>query len=109
LAWPAAADLNVMLAACKQHPTLSVAFDGRVLSGKEKALIEWLKAEGEYRCMWGSNGLPWKKLLQQIDSYSLPETVLNSFLHENAWRAFGLAHVIRTENADESASIVVAD
>jgi predicted TIM-barrel fold metal-dependent hydrolase len=109
LAWAAAADLNVMLAACKQHPTLSVAFDGRVLSGKEPALIEWLKADGEYRCMWGSNGLPWKKLLQHVDSYSLPETVLNSFLHGNAWRAFGLGQVIRAEKPDESASIVVAD
>lgn len=109
LAWGAAADLNVMLAACKQHPTLLVAFDGRVLSGKETALIAWMKAEGEYRCMWGSNGLPWKKLLQHIDSYSLPESVLNSFLHENAWRAFGLAQVIRTEESAESAKIVVAD
>ena len=109
LAWAAAADLNVIVAACKQHPTLSVAFDGRVLSGQESALTAWMKAEGGYRCMWGSNGLPWKELLQQIDSYSLPETVLNSFLHENAWRAFGLAQVIRTEKPDESARIVVAD
>jgi uncharacterized protein len=109
LAWSAAADMNVILAACKQHPTLSVAFDGRVTSGKELALIAWLKGEGEYRCMWGSNGLPWKKLLQHIDSYALPETVLNSFLHENALRAFGLGQVIRAEKPDESARIVVAD
>jgi predicted TIM-barrel fold metal-dependent hydrolase len=109
LAWAAAADLKVMSAACEQHPTLSVAFDGRVLSGQESALVAWMKTEGEYRCMWGSNGLPWKKLLQHIDSYSLPETVLNSFLHKNAWRAFGLAQVIRTDKSDESAKIVVAD
>jgi uncharacterized protein len=109
LAWAAPADLNVIVAACKQHPTLSVAFDGHVIAGQETALITWLKTEGEQRCMWGSNGLPWKKLLQEIDFYSLPETVLNSFLHENAVRAFRIGQVIRAERPDESATIVVAD
>jgi uncharacterized protein len=109
LAWPASADLNVMIAACKQHPALSVAFDGRVVEGQESMLKDWLTTEGADRCIWGSNGLPWKKLLQHLSAYSLPETVLKSFLYENAVRLFGLSSAIKTDRLFVNDRIIVAE
>lgn len=109
LAWPTVANVNVILAVCKQHPTLSVAFDGRVAAGQEGTLTNWLKGEGQSRCLWGSNGLPWKNLLDHVSSYSLPETVLNSFLYENALRAFGLSHAVNIEEPSVNDRIIVAE
>ena len=109
LAWATAANVDVMVAACNQHPTLAVAFDGRVAAGQESTLRDWLTTDGEYRCMWGSNGMSWKRLLQHVSSYSLPEAVLNSLLYENALRAFRLSEAIKTEIPLVNDRIIVAE
>ena len=107
LAWAGEADLNAMRVMCERHATISVAFDGQVAPEQERELAEWMKGAGQQRCMWGSNGLPWKKLLDKIYSYPLSEKLLKSFLIENASRVFGLAQTCKPANFSDR--IMVAE
>ena len=45
---------------------------------------------GRDRCLWGTNGLPWKKSLEQVAELGLKEEARNKLLRENAVELFRL-------------------
>lgn len=50
---------------------------------------------GQARCMWGSNGLPWKEALAEAARIEIPN--LSRLLRENAVQLFGLDRLARRE------------
>ena len=45
---------------------------------------------GQDRCLWGTNGLPWKESLEQVDGMGLREEGKRKLIRENAIRLFRL-------------------
>ena len=45
---------------------------------------------GEDRCLWGTNGLPWKESLNQWNDVALKESTKRKLLRDNAAQLFGL-------------------
>lgn len=70
-----------------------------VYFGVDAWLPKYLKPEivqfinnrlGQDRCIWGTNGLPWKESLKQIDELGLKEEAKKKLLRENAIQLFKL-------------------
>jgi len=49
---------------------------------------------GRDRCIWGTNGLPWKESLEQLCDLGLKKEVQRKLLRENAIELFKLDRVI---------------
>jgi predicted TIM-barrel fold metal-dependent hydrolase len=45
---------------------------------------------GQDRCLWGTNGLPWKESLDQWEEMGLKEQTKNKLLRDNAVELFAL-------------------
>lgn len=45
---------------------------------------------GMDRAVWGTNGLPWKESLEQVDALNLPPEVRQKLLRDNARSLFRL-------------------
>jgi hypothetical protein len=45
---------------------------------------------GQDRCLWGTNGLPWKKSLEQVGQLGLKEEATTRLLRDNAIELFRL-------------------
>jgi predicted TIM-barrel fold metal-dependent hydrolase len=45
---------------------------------------------GQDRCLWGTNGLPWKESLDQWEAIGLKSETKRHLLHDNAVQLFGL-------------------
>jgi predicted TIM-barrel fold metal-dependent hydrolase len=43
---------------------------------------------GQDRCLWGTNGLPWKQSLAQVEELNLKEETKRKLLHDNAAELF---------------------
>ncbi|MBI1743468.1 amidohydrolase [Candidatus Acetothermia bacterium] len=79
---------------------LSVAYKwDNVYVGVDAWMPKYLKPEliqfinsrmGQDRCIWGTNGLPWKESLKQIDELGLKDSVKSKLLRENAVQLFKL-------------------
>lgn len=96
-AWFGPLDVGCIQSLCDKHPLLSFIIDGDVAEGNRRVFMDFLSTTGGSCCMWGSNGLPWKSLLDRIHSYSLPGSVQRSLLHDNAARLFGLDRPVRAK------------
>ena len=45
---------------------------------------------GQDRCLWGTDGLPWKESLEQVEQIGLKEEAKRKLLGENAKELFRL-------------------
>jgi predicted TIM-barrel fold metal-dependent hydrolase len=45
---------------------------------------------GQDRCLWGTNGLPWKESLKQLDEIGLRPEAKRKLLRDNAVELFRL-------------------
>jgi predicted TIM-barrel fold metal-dependent hydrolase len=45
---------------------------------------------GHERCLWGTNGLPWKPSLDQVEQLGLRDEARRNLLADNAIRLFKL-------------------
>lgn len=92
----------------QRHSNVSIAMDANVSPENQNKLTEFLMEFPE-RCMWGSNGLPWRPLLHRVRSFDLPSPVLTAFLHDNAIGVFNLARPWRETAAPRAERIIVAE
>ena len=46
---------------------------------------------GQDRYLWGTNGLPWKESLDQVEELKLKDETKQKILHDNAVQLFGLS------------------
>lgn len=78
-----------MLRLCERYTNLSFAFDGCFAEPFEVALFRNSEVARE-RAMFGSNGIEWSALIQEIGRNELPYDFARAFLHDNANRVFAL-------------------
>jgi predicted TIM-barrel fold metal-dependent hydrolase len=54
-------------------------------------IIQFINSRwGRDRCLWGTNGLPWKESLRQLEELGLKEEVKRKLLRDNAVQLFKL-------------------
>jgi uncharacterized protein len=107
-AWAGRLQCDELAALCEKYSSLHLAIDANVSPDEEPALLKLLSGYPD-RCMWGSNGLPWPTLLQRVRSLQLPDEQLKLFLHDNAFRIFGLARPLATAAVPLPERISVAE
>lgn len=56
----------------------------------DKSIIDYINSRGQDKVIWGTNGLPFKTVLEQIDQLDLREGPKKKLLRENAMRVFSL-------------------
>lgn len=56
----------------------------------DKKIIDFINSRGQDKVIWGTNGLPFKPVLDQIEALGLRETAKNKLLRENAIRVYNL-------------------
>jgi predicted TIM-barrel fold metal-dependent hydrolase len=81
-----------MLRISENFPNVYFCFDtAAMLTPSARAFAN--SPVGHARCLWGSNGLPWKEALADIDHLELPYT--SALLRDNAAQLFRLRHLPR--------------
>ncbi|HXI61633.1 MAG TPA: hypothetical protein VNF70_02945, partial [Pyrinomonadaceae bacterium] len=59
-------------------------------------IIQFINSRmGRDRCVWGTNGLPWKESLKQLCDLGLKEEVQKKILRENAVELFKLDSAVK--------------
>jgi len=63
----------------------------RLLKRLKPDILQFIGSRmGQDRCLWGTNGLPWKENLDQVDQIGLKDQAKRLLLRENAIRLFNL-------------------
>ncbi len=56
-----------------------------------QSIIQYINCRlGAERCIWGTNGLPWKEMLDQVNTLGLKEKNKRKLLRDNAIELFKL-------------------
>lgn len=79
-----------LAAVCYKFDNVYFGVDAFMPRYLDPAVIRFMKGPGKDKVIWGTNGLPWKPVLKQIDELGLSEEVKRKLLRENAARVFGL-------------------
>jgi hypothetical protein len=56
----------------------------------EPNVVKFINSRGQDKVIWGSNGLSFKTMLEQIDALGLKEQVKQKLLRDNAIKIFNL-------------------
>jgi predicted TIM-barrel fold metal-dependent hydrolase len=86
--WPWAAEL---ISACYKWDNIYFGIDGWLPKYLGPEILHFMNSRmGMDRCVWGTNGLPWKASLDQIDQIGLKDEVKRKVLYDNTAQLFGL-------------------
>ena len=86
--WPWVEEL---MSACYKWENIYFGIDGWMPKYLGPEIIHFMNSRmGMDRCVWGTNGLPWKESLDQLDQIGLKDEVKRKVLRENAARLFNL-------------------
>ena len=86
--WPWAAEL---ISACYKWDNVYFGIDGWLPKYLGPEILHFMNSRmGMDRCVWGTNGLPWKASLDQMDQIGLKDEVKRKVLHDNTVQLFGL-------------------
>ena len=86
--WPWVEEL---ISACYKWDNIYFGIDGWSPKYLKPEIIHFINSRmGQDRCLWGTNGLPWKENLDQVDQIGLKEQAKRLLLRENAVRLFNL-------------------
>ncbi len=87
--WPWVEEL---LSVCYKWENVWLGIDAWMPKYLSASVVQFLNSRlGRDRCLWGTNGLPWKESLGQIEELGLKEEVKRKLLRENAAQLFNLA------------------
>ncbi len=87
--WPWVEEL---LSVAYKWDNIYVGIDAWMPKYLKSELIQFINSRmGQDRCLWGTNGLPWKESLKQIDELGLKDSVKSKLLRENVTQLFKLA------------------
>jgi len=57
----------------------------------KREIVQFINSRmGQDRCLWGTNGLPWKENRQQLDEIGLRPEAKRKLLRDNAVQLFRL-------------------
>jgi predicted TIM-barrel fold metal-dependent hydrolase len=86
--WPWAAEL---ISACYKWDNVYFGIDGWLPKYLAPEILHFMNSRmGMDRCVWGTNGLPWKASLDQMDQIGLKDDVKRKVLRDNTAQLFGL-------------------
>jgi hypothetical protein len=86
--WPWAGEL---ISACYKWDNVYFGIDGWMPKYLGPEILHFMNSRmGMDRCVWGTNGLPWKASLDQIEEIGLKDEVKRKVLRDNAVRLFAL-------------------
>ncbi len=84
--------VDELLSVCYKWENVWFGIDAWMPKYLSPSILQFLNSRlGRDRCLWGTNGLPWKESLKQIEQLGLRDEVKRRLLHDNAVEAFGLA------------------
>jgi predicted TIM-barrel fold metal-dependent hydrolase len=83
--------VDELLSVCYKWDNVWFGIDAWMPKYLSPQIVHFLNSRlGQDRCLWGTNGLPWKESLHQIEELGLKETVKKKLLRDNAVELFGL-------------------
>jgi uncharacterized protein len=86
--WPWSEEL---ISACYKWDNIWFGVDAWSPKYLSPQILQFINSRmGQDRCVWGTNGLPWKENLEQLEALGLKETVKRKLLHDNAAELFKL-------------------
>ncbi|MBI2815606.1 MAG: amidohydrolase [Acidobacteria bacterium] len=86
--WPWADEL---ISACYKWENIYFGIDAWYPKYLSPAVVQFIGSRlGYERCLWGTNGLPWKPSLDQVEQLPLKPEAKRNLLSENARRLFKL-------------------
>ena len=86
--WPWVEEL---ISACYKWDNIYFGIDGWSPKYLKPEILHFINSRmGQDRCLWGTNGLPWKENLDQVDQLGLKDQAKRLLLRENAIRLFNL-------------------
>ncbi|MDE3137187.1 MAG: amidohydrolase [Acidobacteriota bacterium] len=84
--------VDELLSVCYKWDNIWFGIDAWMPKYLAPQIVQFLGSRlGRDRCLWGTNGLPWKESLAQVEQLGLKEEVKRKLLHDNAVEVFGLA------------------
>ncbi len=86
--WPWVEEL---ISVCYKWDNVYFGIDAWMPKYLKPEIIHYVNSRmGMDRCLWGTNGLPWKQSLEQVDGLGLKDDVKKKLLRENAVELFRL-------------------
>ena len=86
--WPWVEEL---ISVCYKWENVWLGIDAWMPKYLKPELIQFINSRlGQDRCLWGTNGLPWKENLQQLNELGLKPEAKRKLLRENALKLFKL-------------------
>jgi uncharacterized protein len=83
--------VDELLSVCTKWENVWFGIDAWMPKYLSPQIIQFINSRlGRDRCLWGTNGLPWKESLRQIDELGLKEGVKEKLVRENAIQLFKL-------------------
>ncbi len=100
--WPWVEEL---ISVCYKWENVWLGIDAWMPKYLKPELIQFINSRlGQDRCLWGTNGLPWKENLQQLNELGLKPEAKRKLLRENALKLFKLEEAtLRAQPAPEAA------
>jgi predicted TIM-barrel fold metal-dependent hydrolase len=86
--WPWVEEL---ISACYKWENIYFGIDAWMPKYLKPEIVQYIGNRlGQDRCLWGTNGLPWKESLTQVEQLGLREEAKRKLLRENAIQLFKL-------------------
>ena len=86
--WPWVEEL---ISVCYKWDNVYFGIDAWMPKYLQPEIIHYINSRmGQDRCLWGTNGLPWKESLDQVEALGLKEATKRKLLRDNAIELFGL-------------------
>lgn len=86
--WPWVEEL---ISVCYKWDNVYFGIDAWMPKYLKPEIVQFINSRmGRDRCLWGSNGLPWKESINQLDEVGVKEDVKQRLLHDNAVELFKL-------------------
>jgi predicted TIM-barrel fold metal-dependent hydrolase len=83
--------VDELISACYKWENIWFGVDAWLPKYLSPQIIQFINSRmGRDRCLWGTNGLPWKESLKQLCDLGLKEEVTRKLLRENAIELFKL-------------------
>jgi predicted TIM-barrel fold metal-dependent hydrolase len=83
--------VDELISVCYKWENVWLGIDAWMPKYLPPSILQFINSRmGRDRCVWGTNGLPWKQSLDQIEQLGLKEEVKQKVLYENAIELFGL-------------------
>ena len=87
--WPWVEEL---ISVCYKWDNVYFGVDAWMPKYMKPEIIHYINSRmGQDRCLWGTNGLPWKESLDQWEELGLKEATKKKLLRDNAVELFGLS------------------